>query len=110
MQRATGPARIAGGLRFRFPAEAGLAGSIYEKPVVWVNGSAAPTGAADAHESLRKVLGYVHATIIEAACAHIPVTRDRLGDDGLIAEPSIRTQTRHVLTTLVGSPTPPGTT
>jgi len=50
----------------------GQAGSIYGKPVAWVNVSAAPVGAADAHESLCKVLGYVHATIIEAACAHIP--------------------------------------
>ncbi len=30
----------------------------YQKPVAWINaaGPAAPTGAADAHESLRKVL------------------------------------------------------
>jgi NAD(P)H-dependent FMN reductase len=46
-------------------------GSTYRKPIAWINasGDAAPTGAADAHESLRKVLGYVHADIIEAACA-----------------------------------------
>lgn len=35
--------------------------STYGKPVAWVNASspAAPTGGADAHDSLRKVLGYV---------------------------------------------------
>src|SRR5207253_4574206 len=49
----------------------------YEKPVAWINaaGPAAPTGAADAHESLRKVLGYVGADIVEAACARLPVSR-----------------------------------
>ncbi len=41
----------------------------YRKPVAWINvsGGAAPTGAADAHDSLRKVLGYVHADSVEAA-------------------------------------------
>src|SRR4051794_25382569 len=35
----------------------------YDKPVGWINaaGPAAPTGGADAHDSLRKVLGYGHA-------------------------------------------------
>jgi len=42
-------------------------GSIYEKPVAWIN--AAPRGAVAAHESLRAVLGYAHARIIESACA-----------------------------------------
>ena len=46
-------------------------GSIYEKPVAWINAS--PRGAADAHESLRKVLGYANAAIVEEACVHIPV-------------------------------------
>src|SRR3954471_15472697 len=59
----------------------------YEKPVGWINaaGPAAPTGGADAHESLRKVLGYVGADIVEAACRRIPITRQDVGPDGLIA-------------------------
>ena len=42
----------------------------YQKPVAWINaaGAAAPTGAADAHDSLRKVLGYAGADIVEEAC------------------------------------------
>ncbi|HKE79449.1 MAG TPA: NADPH-dependent FMN reductase, partial [Solirubrobacteraceae bacterium] len=46
----------------------------YNKPIAWINasGPAAPTGGADAHDSLRKVLGYVHADIVEAACVRIP--------------------------------------
>src|SRR5690349_13887199 len=65
----------------------------YDKPIAWINaaGPAAPTGAADAHDSLRKVLGYVHADIVEAACARVPVTRGDVGADGLIAQPAART-------------------
>ncbi len=62
-------------------------GSIYEKPAAWINAS--PRGAPYAHESLRRVLGYVKATIVEAACLHIPVTGDML-ENGIIADPSVR--------------------
>jgi chromate reductase len=60
----------------------------YGKPVAWINaaGPAAPTGAADAHASLRKVLGYAGADIVEAACVRIPVSRDAIGSDGLIGD------------------------
>jgi len=75
----------------------------HEKPVAWVNasGPAAPTGAADAHDSLRKVLGYVGADIVEAACVRIPVTRDAVGPDGTISDREIRGRIEETLTTLV---------
>ena len=66
------------------------AGSIYEKPVAWINPS--PRGAAAAHESLRTVLGYAHATIVKEACAAIPVTAGMLGMDGLVADLDVRDQ------------------
>jgi NAD(P)H-dependent FMN reductase len=74
----------------------------YDKPIAWINasGPAAPTGAADAHDSLRKVLRYVHANVIEAACTRIPVERGAVGDDGLIADPAIRERIVGVLTAL----------
>jgi chromate reductase, NAD(P)H dehydrogenase (quinone) len=77
-------------------------GGTYDKRVAWINasGPAAPTGAADAHDSLRKVLRYVHANVVEAACARIPVERSAIGDDGLIADPAIREQIVGVLTAL----------
>jgi chromate reductase, NAD(P)H dehydrogenase (quinone) len=65
-------------------------GSIYGKPVAWINVSASSTGAADAHESLAKVLGYAHADVVTEACAHIPVTRQDVGDDGLVGDDAIR--------------------
>jgi chromate reductase len=64
----------------------------HRKPVAWINaaGPAAPTGGADAHDSLRKVLGYVGADIVEAACTRLPVTRDLVGPDGTITDDAAR--------------------
>lgn len=71
----------------------------YEKPVAWINaaGRAAPTAAADAHASLRKVLGYVGADVVEAACRRIPVTRDVVMPDGRIGDPAVRAEIAEVL-------------
>ena len=67
-------------------------GEAYRKPIAWINvsGPAAPSGGADAHDSLRKVVGYLSMEIIEEACVRIPVSRDVVGADGLIADPVIR--------------------
>ncbi len=77
-------------------------GGTYRKPVAWINasGGAAPTGAGDAHDSLRKVLGYVDADIVDAACVRVPVTRDAVGPDGTIIDPQIREQIATALTAL----------
>jgi NAD(P)H-dependent FMN reductase len=74
-------------------------GETYGLPVAWVNasGPAAPTAAADAHESLRKVLGYIGADLVEEACARIPVPRDAIGEDGLIADATTRAEIVAVL-------------
>lgn len=66
--------------------------STYRKPIAWINaaGPAAPSGAADAHDSLRKVLGYVHADIVEEACRRVPIERGAVGADGLVADPAAR--------------------
>jgi chromate reductase, NAD(P)H dehydrogenase (quinone) len=63
-------------------------GSLNEKPVAWINAS--PRGAALAHESLRRVLGYLGAVIVEAACVTVPLTQDQVGDEGLIASAEVR--------------------
>ena len=62
------------------------------KPVAWINasGPAAPTGGADAHESLRKVMGYLHAAIVEEACVRIPVVRGMIGEDDTVDDPDAR--------------------
>jgi chromate reductase len=61
-------------------------------PVAWINasGTAAPTGGADAHESLRKVLGYLNAAIVEEACIRVPVLRGMIGGDGTVDDAETR--------------------
>ena len=61
-------------------------------PVAWINasGTAAPTGGADAHESLRKVLGYLNAAIVEEACVRVPVLRGMIGEDGTVDDADAR--------------------
>jgi NAD(P)H-dependent FMN reductase len=81
----------------------GGAGSIYEKRVAFINTSAAPNGAADAHESLRKVLGYAHAALVEDACTAIPVPRAAV-QRGVIGDPAIRRAVTRSLRRLIGDP------
>jgi len=71
----------------------------HDKPVAWINaaGPAAPSGAADAHTSLRKVLGYAGADIVEAACCRIPITRQVVGPGGRILDPQAREAIRGSL-------------
>jgi NAD(P)H-dependent FMN reductase len=63
-------------------------GSIYEKPVAWINASS--RGAAHAHESLRVVLGYAHASVVEHACVSVPVSTRDLDGEGLVADADAR--------------------
>ena len=74
------------------------AGSIYDKPVAWVNAS--PRGAIGAHRELAAVLGYAHARVIEAACQHLPVTPQMIGADGLVEPERCRVALAGVLRVL----------
>jgi chromate reductase, NAD(P)H dehydrogenase (quinone) len=78
-------------------------GEIYTKPVAWINASglAAPTGGKDAHDSLRKVLGYTGAEIIEDACVRVPIARALVEQDGVIHDEQIRSSLRGALDALV---------
>jgi NAD(P)H-dependent FMN reductase len=75
----------------------------YERAVGWINvsGPAAPTGGADAHASLRKVLEYAGADIVEAACRRVPLTRDAIGASGLVEDPTARAEIAAALRELV---------
>lgn len=73
---------------------------IYELPAAWVN-AAAPGRGENADESLRKVLGYVGADIVEAATVRISVPHQAVGADGVIADPTPRQQVASVLGTLL---------
>jgi chromate reductase, NAD(P)H dehydrogenase (quinone) len=75
-------------------------GSIYQKPVAWVNVSA--HGAVNAHDSLRKVLRFATAEIVEDACAELAITHSMVDDDGLIADEHVRSHLAALLETLAG--------
>ncbi|HEU4947894.1 MAG TPA: NAD(P)H-dependent oxidoreductase, partial [Kribbella sp.] len=55
-----------------------------------ISSIAAPTGGADAHASLAKVLGYLNAVVVEAACSRVPMSRKAVGADGLVTDPAVR--------------------
>ncbi|MDQ6635762.1 MAG: NAD(P)H-dependent oxidoreductase [Gemmatimonadota bacterium] len=78
-------------------------GEMYRKPVAWINASAAPAGAVNAHASLRTVLGYLSTAIVEAACVSIPVPRASIGDDGLIHHAAIRLEIAAAVAALAQS-------
>jgi chromate reductase, NAD(P)H dehydrogenase (quinone) len=77
-------------------------GEVYGKPVAWINiaGVHAPTRGESAHASLRTVLGYVGAEIVEPATGAIPVPRQAVGEDGLICDPEIVAAIDRTLATL----------
>jgi chromate reductase len=77
-----------------------VGGGTYEKPVAWINASGSPTAAAGAHASLRDVLTYTNTDIVEGACTRIPVARNAIGPDGIVAEARARSAVGWVLTSL----------
>lgn len=71
-------------------------GDLYGKPVAWVT-VAAPGRGVGAEQTLRMVLGYLGADIVEPACVRLPVPRDGVGPDGLLADAELRTGLADVL-------------
>ncbi len=71
------------------------------KPTSWINCSTAATGAAGAHESLARVLRYTDATVVDSACAQVPLLRQAIGPDGAVTDPEIRESIRSAVATLV---------
>jgi NAD(P)H-dependent FMN reductase len=69
---------------------------IVGKPAAWVNAASEGRGQGAA-DTLRSVLGYTGADIVERACLRIPVARGMIGADGLIADPAVRAQLSDVL-------------
>jgi NAD(P)H-dependent FMN reductase len=66
------------------------------KPVAWVNTAAAGRGGG-AEATLRTVLTFTGADIVESACARIPVERRMVGADGTITDPDVCEQLSEVL-------------
>lgn len=63
---------------------------IGDKPTAWINVSANATRAANAHASLRLVLAYTGAAIVDEACAHLPVLPAMIDENGFIRDVEVR--------------------
>jgi NAD(P)H-dependent FMN reductase len=74
-------------------------GCLYRKPVAWINVSTT-SGAVHAHASLRIVLGYTGADVVEDACVHLPVPRQAVTPAGTVEDPEILAGLRSALTVL----------
>jgi len=57
------------------------------KPTGWINPSSMPMRAANTYASLKTVLEYTDATVVDAACIDHPVPRSLIDDNGLINDP-----------------------
>ncbi len=75
--------------------------SLDGKPVAWVN--VAPRGAVHAHDSLRRVLRYLGARVVEPACADLPLAQTDLDAEGLVQAAHIRARLAAVLEQLSGA-------
>src|SRR6478609_240095 len=62
---------------------------ISAKPVVWINVAASGRGRG-AIATLETVLGYVSADVLQAGRLELPIARDLVGADGIVAEPTVR--------------------
>jgi chromate reductase, NAD(P)H dehydrogenase (quinone) len=71
-------------------------GELYEKPVAWINVAIEGRGGG-AESTLRSVLHYVSADIVEPACRRILVKRDTVGREGLVDDPVVRGALAEVL-------------
>ena len=74
-------------------------GSIYDKPVAWINAS--PRRAQGAHDELRTVLGYAHAAVVDRACVDVPIRPDAIGSEGLIMDAAARDGIARAITILI---------
>ena len=75
-------------------------GEMDGKPAAWIN-VAAPGRGQGAQDTLRLVLGYVGAVIVDAACRRIPVDRAAIGPDGTVTDPEFAAQLAHVWNALL---------
>jgi NAD(P)H-dependent FMN reductase len=60
------------------------------KPVAWAAVAADPRRGVGAHAALATVLGYVQARIVPEACRSVPIARELIGPDGVVADEVIR--------------------
>ncbi|WP_406198166.1 NAD(P)H-dependent oxidoreductase [Kitasatospora sp. NBC_01560] len=72
---------------------------ISDKPTGWIT-AAAPGRGGGAEATLRTVLGYTGAAVVDEACVRIPLDRAGVGPDGLATDPLVRDRIGEVLARL----------
>jgi len=75
---------------------------ISDKPTAWIN-AAAPGRGHGAEATLRTVLGYTGAHVVDAACLKLPVDRGAVSEDGLLTDPDARRRLGEALTVLAAA-------
>ncbi|MFI9308362.1 NADPH-dependent FMN reductase [Streptomyces triculaminicus] len=75
---------------------------ICDKPTAWIN-VAAPGRGHGAEATLRTVLGYTGARIVEPACVRIPVAPGTADADGVLTDSGVRERLAAVLDALTGA-------
>lgn len=73
-------------------------GSLDTKPVCWFNPSS--RGAVLAYQSLRVVLTYANAVVVENACVDVPLTAASLDPAGLVSDPDVAPRMSEALAVL----------
>jgi chromate reductase, NAD(P)H dehydrogenase (quinone) len=74
-------------------------GELLGKPTAWINVANAGRGDG-AQATLLVVLGYLGTLVVEEACRRLPVSRDRVGPDGVITDPEFRAEAATAVVTL----------
>jgi chromate reductase, NAD(P)H dehydrogenase (quinone) len=70
-------------------------GELYGKPAAFINVAAGGRGRG-AQDTLRIVLGYVGADIVEPACRDLPLERPAIESDGTVADPGFQADLARV--------------
>lgn len=71
-----------------------------DRPVAWINVATDPRRGHGASDTLRSVLGYVQARVVEDACRHVPVPSGDIDAAGLIGNEATRAAITDVLRVL----------
>ncbi|MFJ6793453.1 NADPH-dependent FMN reductase [Streptomyces sp. NPDC091268] len=75
---------------------------ICDKPAAWINAAGAGRGGG-AEATLRTVLGYTGAAVVDSACVRIPVDRGMLDEDGVITDAQARDSLGRALAALLAA-------
>lgn len=73
------------------------------KPTGWINPSSMLNRAADTYASLRIVLEYTDARVVDEACVDVAIPRALIGSDGIVHDEDVQSKISRVVLALVAS-------